>query len=184
MKNIAVLLIGFLLATTARGADGDLTVAEWVAGMLKRLPFSHGEFDREVFHESSRVYLDGLVSAYVTIGGKQKASAERVGDAVRAATIEDRTRRLVEDATAYVKNTEAGMLTTLDPQKTGRVRFKEARRRLTDLATLADLDGNRVLDRYEAALAEAAFAKGRDLSRPGEARLLMRELDEIPLVWR
>jgi hypothetical protein len=181
MTRTAVLLIALLSATSVRCADGDLDVSEWVSGMLKRLPFAHGELDRLAFKASSRAYLDGIVSAYVTSGGKMKASAERAGDAIRAATIDDRTRRLVDGATAYVKDTEAGMLATLDPEGSGgTIRLKDARRRLTDLAVLADMDGNKVLDRYEAALAEAAFAKGRDLALPGEASRLMRELDETP----
>lgn len=185
MMRAAIVLITVLCASGARCADGDVEVADWVAGMLKRLPFSHGELDRQAFHASSSAYLDGMVSTYVSSGDKMKARAEQAGDAIRAAMIADRTRRLVDGATAYVKDTEAGMLLTLDPEGSGGpVRLKDARRRLHDLASLADMDGNKVLDRYEAALAEAAFAKGRDLSAPGEVRRLMNELDEAVFAWR
>lgn len=185
MMRAAVAMTVLLAASSPRAADADPTVSEWVANMLHRLPFAHGHLDRKAFHASSRAYLDGIVSAYVTSGSRLEANAQLAGDAIRAATIAERTRRLVDGATTYVDETEAGMLATLDPAQSGDpIRLKEARLRLTELATLADVDGNGVLDRYEAEIAEAAFAKGRDLSRPGEARRLMREIEEVPFAWR
>jgi hypothetical protein len=75
------------------------------------------------------------------------------------------------------------MAATLDPAGTGNVRKKDARRILSELAGLADSDGNGFLDSYEATIAEAAFARGTDLRQPGAEAALGRELDQASIHW-
>jgi hypothetical protein len=170
-------------ALPAVAADGDLAKREWVEDMMRRIPFRDGIFDKDALVSRSQSYLDTLVSHYRQIGQQPRRRAEQAGDAFKIHEIDSRTERLIGNATTYVKTTADGMAATLDPEGAGNVGKKDAARRLMELADKADGDGNGVLDRYEAAIAEAAFAKGVDLATPGAEASLRRELERTSSYW-
>jgi hypothetical protein len=183
MRLFTVTIFLALAATAAKAADGDVAVDAWVSGMMKRIPFTDGVFDSTTFTAYSESYLSGLVSHYRELGESPKKRAEAAGDAFRIHEIDTRTERLIGNATKYVHDTARGMAATLDPSATGNVRKKDAKRILSELAGLADSNGNGVLDSYEAAIAEAAFARGTDLRQPGAEAALGRELDQASIHW-
>lgn len=185
MKHVICIILGLWLAAgSARAADGDQPVDEWVTGMLRRIPFVMGSVDRKEFQTVADGYLEGLIAHYRTLNEGPRIRAERAGDTRRVRLIDLRTEKLIQDARTYVRDTEAGMMKTLDPDETGGIDRKAARRILTALASHADINADGILDRYEAAIAEAAFAKGRDLGQPGEIRKLMSEFDRSPVAWQ
>jgi hypothetical protein len=151
--------------------------------MMRRLPFKDGVFDRETFRSYSESYLKNLAAHYKAISEKPRLKAVENGDAIKVRDIDSRTEKMVGEATRYVHDTARGMASTLDPEGTGTVKKKDARRKLEGLASLADGNGDGVLDGYEAAIAEAAFAKGVDLSKPGAYTALDRELDPAAVRW-
>jgi hypothetical protein len=183
MRFFAVTIVLALAAAPANAADGDVAVDVWVSGMMKRIPFKDGVFDSAAFTSYSESYLSGLVTHYRELGENPRKRAEAAGDAFRVHEIDTRTERLIGNATRYVHDTARGMAATLDPAGTGNVKRKDAKRILSDLAGLADSDGNGVLDRYEAAIAEAAFARGTDLRKPGAEAALGREIDQASIHW-
>jgi hypothetical protein len=183
MRFFATTMVLALAAFPAAAADGDVSVDSWVSTMMKRIPFKDGIFDAEAFTAYSESYLDGLVTHYRELGENPRRRAEKAGDAFSVHEIDTRTERLIGNATRYVHDTARGMAATLDPTGSGNVKKKDARRILNDLAGLADSDGNGVLDTYEAAIAEAAFARGTDLRQPGAEAALSREIDQASIHW-
>jgi hypothetical protein len=183
MRFLAATIVLAMAAVPATSADGDIAVGAWVSGMMKRIPFKDGIFDAEAFHAYSESYLSGLVSHYRDLSESPRRRAAAAGDAFRLHEIDERTERLIGNATRYVHETARGMAATLDPAGTGNVRKKDAKRILSDLAGLADTDSNGVLDTYEAAIAEAAFARGTDLRQPGAGDALGREIDHALIHW-
>lgn len=183
MRFFAVTIVLALAVAPANAADGDVPLDSWVSGMMKRIPFKNGVFDSAAFAEYSESYLSGLVSHYRELGENPRRRAEAAGDAFRVHEIDTRTERLIGNATKYVHDTARGMAATLDPDGTGNVNKKDARRILLELAGLADSDGNGTLDIYEAAIAEAAFARGTDLRQPGAEAALGREIDRAAIHW-
>lgn len=186
MKQIFILLLGLcLVVPAARAADGDQSIDDWVTSMLRRIPFATmGSVDRKEFQADAHRYLDGLIAHYTMMSANLRSRAEKAGDTARVRLIDERTSRLIEEATMYVRDTEIGMMRTLDPEGKGDVGRRGARKILSALAAHADMNSDGVLDRYEAILAEAAFAKGRDLGSPGEIRRLIIELDRSPMAWQ
>jgi hypothetical protein len=180
MKFLALVLTISLAATPSLGADG-VPISSWVSGMMKRIPFKDGIFDAEALTRYSEDYLSSLVSHYRETGSSPRQKAERAGNAFLVHEIESRTERLIGRATQYVHETVHGMAVTLDPNGLGNVTKTDAKRILTEIADLADSDKNGVLDQFESAIAEAAFAQGRDLREPGVEAAIEREIDQASI---
>ena len=175
-KYVATICVA-MAGCPATAADGDQPIGSWVSEMMRRIPFKDGYFNREALMRQSQTYLEGLVTHYREIGERPRRRAEEAGNAFRVHEIESRTEKMIGRATKYVHATSAGMVATLDPDGTGQVTRKNAQERLGQLADRADTNGDGLLDRYEAALAEAAFAKGVDLALPQAEMALQHELD-------
>lgn len=180
---VTTVFLTFATCPAVMAADGDRAIDSWVSGMMRRIPFKDGVFNRQALAERSQDYLAGLVTHYREIGERPRRRAEEAGNAFRVHEIENRTEIMIGQATRYVESTAAGMAATIDPSGSGHVTRKEARERLVMLAEHADSNRNGVLDRYEAALAEAAFAKGIDLARPESEATLLRDMDNSLAYW-
>ncbi|NTF17782.1 hypothetical protein G6L37_05165 [Agrobacterium rubi] len=172
-----------LAACPASAYDGEQTLDSWVSGMLRRVPFKDGFFNHEALVKHSQGYLEGLITHYRTVGERPRRRAEEAGDVFRVHEIDDRTAKMIGEAETYVSSTTAGMTMTLDPEGTGKVTRKAARERLEQLAEKADSNRDGMLDRFEATIAEAAFAKGVDLGEPSAEIALQRELDLSLSYW-
>lgn len=169
--------------TFASAADGEQALETWVSGMMRRVPFTDGVFDRQALIRQSQGYLDGLVTHYREIGERPRRRAEEAGNAFRVHEIDDRTEQMIGKARRYVEATTSGMAATVDPEGTGHVTAQEARGRLLVLARAADANRDGFLGEYEAMIAEAAFARGVDLSKPGTEAALQREFEDAKASW-
>jgi hypothetical protein len=84
---------------------------------------------------------------------------------------------------AYARDTESGVMKSLDPMRTGVVKIDDARSILLEIATRSDFNNNGLLEALEADMAEAAFVRGVDLTDPDAIDKMMHELDRDE-AWR
>lgn len=178
MKHAIVTLIATICFYTVAHARYDVrSYDEWAADILKRLPFVNGELTASSYAKFGKGYFESMVRYHGQMTERKVAAARKAGRHRFADMLEHQYERQIERLETYVSDNERGVLKSLDPLGTGKIRMQDARRTLFALAQFADFNRNGVLERIEAEFAEAAFVRGIDLADQAQMSKLMSDLE-------
>jgi hypothetical protein len=151
--------------------------------MLRKLPFVNGQMTARNYADVSRAYVDNMTTFY-TQSTESKVNAARKAGRKRAENYFEHQRdQQIERMKTYARDTESGVMKSLDPMRTGVVKIDDARSILLEIATRSDFNNNGLLEALEADMAEAAFVRGVDLTDPDAIDKMMHELDRDE-AWR
>lgn len=159
----AILAASFFFAAPA-AAGPVIATGEWAAMIAHDLGFRQGILLRQDYRSRGDAYLD-IQSSY--IHSLHEPLLRRAGqDPKLTAMVLNRMRGMYADVEGYVRFTEDGIFHLLDPDGDGTAELEGSLAVLAEIAGRADLDGDGRLDRGEQMLAEAALARGSNLSDP------------------
>jgi hypothetical protein len=151
--------------------------------MLRKLPFVNGQMTARNYADVSRAYVNNMTTFY-TQSTESKVNAARKAGRKRAENYFEHQRdQQIERMKTYARDTECGVMKSLDPMRTGVVKIDDARSILLEIATRSDFNNNGLLEALEADMAEAAFVRGVDLTDPDAIDKMMHELDRDE-TWR
>lgn len=177
LKIFATLLLTFSCFTTASARSEERSLDDWSAEMLQKLPFVDGQMTAKNYADVSRAYVENMTRFY-TQSTENKINAARKSGRKRAeAYLEHQRDRQIERMKTYARDTEKGVMKSLDPLRTGIVKLGDARRTLLEIAKRSDFNNNGLLEAPEAVMAEAIFVRGIDLTDPESMDKMIYELD-------
>lgn len=183
-KIIATFLMTFSCCTAASAGSDVRGLDEWSAEMLRKLPFVNGQMTARNYADVSRAYVENMTTFY-TESAEHKVNAARKAGRKRAENYFEHQRdQQIERIKVYARDTEIGVMKSLDPLNTGVVKIGDARRILLEFAKRSDFNNNGMLEALEADMAEAAFVRGVDLKDPYAIDKMMQELDRDDTWWR
>ncbi|TLX16749.1 hypothetical protein [Rhizobium sp. MHM7A] len=184
LKFIATLLLSFSCCSSAYARSEVRTLDDWSTDMLRKLPFVDGQMTAKNYGDVSRAYVENMTRFY-TQSTENKINAARNSGRKRAEGFFKHHRdQQIERMKAYARDTEKGVMKSLDPLRTGVVKLSDARRILLEIAKRSDFNNNGLLEAPEADMAEAAFVRGVDLTDPDAIDKMIYELDQDEKRWR
>lgn len=167
---VAVAAAAFPCAASSGSLPG-VPIGDWASGIVADLHFQGGVLLRSDYRARGDKYVAYQSAYYRELHEPMLRNAGTRPN--RAGAALQRMAGMIVRAEEYVKSTEEGIFRTLDPDGSGSVGESDAISILSGLGMRADLDGNGRLDIGERRLAEAALAKGADLSNPAVKRSML-----------
>ncbi len=185
MRFGVFVFIAAVAATCSQArAEGPRT-AVWAETILARLPFASGKLDRERYETFTAAYAADRKAYIDGVFDRLFDKALRDGRTRRADALRHDHDRRLKDLQVGVDLSTTAVLSTLDIDGDGVVEYFEAAQELLRLAEAADLDGNGHLDSDERRLAEWCLNTGTkvvDKNDTGAVRRQFRQMERSE-VW-
>jgi hypothetical protein len=184
LRIIATLLLTVSCCSTAFARSEERSLDDWSTDMLRKLPFVDGQMTAKNYSDVGRAYIENMTRFY-SQSTESKINAARKAGRKRAEGLLTRQRdQQIERMKTYARDTEKGVMKSLDPLRNGVVKLGEARRVLLEIAKRSDFNSNGLLEAPEADIAEAIFVRGVDLTDPVAIDKMIYELDRDENWWQ